>query len=370
MKILSRHFLGENTSIAYPHGNGFTHGATHFVFCRSGAAGPRLLMCNLESSATVELPAIPNASEVPADAVICFDAALNAPRLAALLGPVAWILDLERGAEWRKVYSQPPDAKVQDLPSLSPDGRRLLLGEDRPGSHSVVEIDVDSLRSRTLFSKNWHANHFHYCPHDPSWIGFAHEGPAEKIIDRCWVWHATKAPEGRVVFDQYRTSDDPSRPLCIGHERWAFHDASAYVIAYAVSPVGKRGLYEMFADARSPRLLWESNTVWHCNMDASGRIAVIDTTAPWDPVPVSGKAYEEGVARHLQADRDRTSNLSDIVVLDLQSRTHLHVAEVVRTRHPYHPHPTLSPDGTWLAYTDAQPGKKGSWLLKLGHAHA
>ncbi|RRK00576.1 hypothetical protein Ga0100230_022330 [Opitutaceae bacterium TAV3] len=135
--------------------------------------------------------------------------------------------------------------------------------------------------------------------------------PKKPSIDRCWAWHARHAPEGRCVFDQHAAAEKPALPLNAGHERWSYHDTSAYVIAYAVSPGGKRGLWEIFAapdptQTRPPRLLRESNTAWHCNMDTTGRIAVIDTSAPWDSDPATGAAYDNGVAAHLQADRDRT----------------------------------------------------------------
>jgi hypothetical protein len=369
MKILSRSFLGKNTSIAYPHGNGFTADGRSVIFCQTtdeSGRPPRLLTRDLLTSEIRDLPPIPNeSSPVGPNTTICFDVAPAAPRVVAIYRADLWSLDLRPGAAWRHVFAQPEGAKIQDLPGISPDGRRCLVGLDEASSHRVVEVDLDSGIVRTLFAKAWHANHFHYSPHDPSWIGFAHEGPAEQITDRCWAWHPTLAPEGRVIFDQFKASDNPSKPLAVGHERWTFHDVSAYVVAYAVSPSSKRGLYEIFADNRAPRLLWESNTAWHCNVNATGRFAVIDTSAAWDPVPASGRDFEQGVARHRQADRDKLSNLSDIVLFDLHTRDHIQVARSARTKHPFHPHPALSADARWLIYTDATPENRGSWLIEL-----
>src|SRR5690606_32265950 len=134
------------------------------------------------------------------------------------------------------------------------DGRKVLLREKRGHRNHALELDIASGTLRELFVKDWYANHFHYCPHDESWVGFSHEGKTELIPDRCWVWHAEHAPEGRVVFDQ--ASDAPGTRLCVGHERWCFHDVSAYAIAFAVSPAGKRGLYEVFGDGRPAQLRW------------------------------------------------------------------------------------------------------------------
>ncbi|HEU5078528.1 MAG TPA: hypothetical protein VFT72_04910 [Opitutaceae bacterium] len=369
MKILSRSFLGKSTSIAYPHGNSFTADGESVVVCRTADESgrpPQLLIRNLQTSEIRALPPIPtDAAAVQPNTTICFDVAHAAPRLVATYRADLWTLHLRRGATWRHVFAQPEGVKIQDLPAISPDGRRCLIGLDDASSHGVVEVDLESTQTRTLFVKKWHANHFHYSPHDPSWIGFAHEGPAEQITDRCWVWHPTHAPEGRVVFNQFKVSDDPAKPLAVGHERWTFHDVSAYVVAYAVSPSTKRGLYEMFADGREPRLLRETNTAWHCNVDASGRFAVIDTSAAWDAVPARGPEFENGVARHRQADREKLPNLSDIVLFDLRTGEHLCVARATRTKHPFHPHPALSADARWLVFSDATPGNTGSWLIEL-----
>lgn len=366
LKILRRHFIGDGASVTYPHCNGFLPDGRRMVYRQdTGELTSQLFVLDLETFKSTPLPAI-----VPPDpsvrAGISFDVALDTPRLAAIAHRIAWVIDLDVDhPEWRQVYASPEGAKQQDLPSISPDGLRFLTGETRADSHAAIEIDLASMTPRTLFEHAWYANHFHYCPHDPSWIGYAHEGPTDQCLDRCWAWHPEHAPQGRCVFDQFATAEDRSKPLNAGHERWCFHDRSAYVIAYAVSPGGKRGLYEIFADGRPPRLLRESNTVWHCNMDASGRIAVVDTSAAWDPTPASPSEHAAGVAAHLTADRERLSNFSDVVLLDLATGKDLHVDRVIRTRHPWHPHPALSADGRWLVYNDADPSRRGAWIVEL-----
>ncbi len=366
-KVEQRRFLGEGTYTAYPHCNSFVSGSPKLIVGRLNAipAGNRLLSVDLETFAVETLPQLPKSPDDYDLTDICFDVALKCPRIAALSSGSAWILDLSGNSDWRKVYTPPDAVKLQDLPSISPDGRRLLIGETRPDCYAAVEIDLDTQQARTLFTQTWYANHFHYCPHDPSWIGFSHEGPTATTLDRCWAWHAQLAPLGRCVFDQFSIPNGSSHPLNAGHERWSFHNTSAYVVAYAVSPGSPRGIYEIFADERPHRLLRESNTAWHCNMDATGRIAVIDTSAPWDPLPATGADYQAGVSAHLKADKERTPNISDVVLLDLVTGEDLLVARVTRTRHPWHPHPALSPNARWIIYNDADPATHGAWLVRL-----
>lgn len=365
--IEQRRFLGEGTYAAYPHCNGFVPGGEQLIVARRNAIleDSRLLRVNLNTFAVDTLPTLPSTLDDPVRADLYFDVALASPRIVVLSLRSAWVLDLDRGKTWRRIHTVPSGVKLQDLPSISPDGSRVMIGETRPDSHAAVEITVSTGRARTLFSQAWYANHFHYCPHDPSWIGFSHEGATESTLDRCWAWHEQLAPQGRCIFDQFAAATDPALPLNAGHERWTFHDASAHVVAYAVSPGGPRGLYEIFADGRPPRLLRETNTAWHCNMDATGRIVVIDTSAAWDPIPATGDEYADGVAAHLKADREKTASLSDIVLLDLATGEDLHIARVRRTRHPWHPHPALSPDAGWLIYNDADPTGDGAWLVRF-----
>jgi hypothetical protein len=153
----------------------------------------------------------------------------------------------------------------------------------------------------------------------------------------------------------------------VGHERWGFHDVSAYVPAYAVSPAGRRGLYEIFGDGRPTKLLWENDVLWHCTMDCSGRYAAVDTTGPFRERGLEEDEFRASVERHLEADRTKGSNASDVVLLDLKALRALPVATVERTRHPYHPHPALSPNARWIAWNDSSPGNRGAWVAEIGH---
>jgi len=356
MKILSRFFLGDGTSITYPHTNAFACGSRVLVYARAHRGIRRLFARDLESGETTRLP------DVPAD-TMWHDVASHAPRVAAIDGAAVWILDLENPGPWKCVYRPGPAAHLDGLCSLSHDGSRLLCMEDRDGIYRGLEIDVATGGRRELFSQNWYADHIHYCPHDQEWIGFSHAGPTEQTPDRCWVWHPEEAPRGRVAFDQ--ASEEPGKWLYVGHERWGAHDISGYVIAYAVSPAGRRGLYEIFGDGRPARLLWENDVLWHCNMDPSGRFAIVDTTGPFREEKLSEEEFRAATERHVQTDRDRGQNASDVVLIDLQTRRTLLVATVQRAAHPYHPHPAISPDRKWIIWNDASPETRGAWLAAV-----
>lgn len=363
MNISSRLFLGQDTYLTYPHCNAFADNGRTLIIGRLGAQSGEDCLLRLSLDTGKPIPLQTMGRREKGEGAVWFDVARRVPRLAAIFDSSVWLLDLNNPADWIRIYTPSKANHPQGLPSISSDGRRVLCGETRGNQQVAVEIDTDTGISRDLFTKDWLANHFHYCPYDESWIGFSHEGPTETIPDRCWVWHALRAPEGRCVFDQQ--SDVAGQRLCVGHERWSLHDASAYAIAYAVSSAPKRGLYEVFADGRPARLLLENDVLWHCHMNATGRVVALDTTAPWHDGGLSPDRFREGLKRHLETDANKGENSSDIVLTDLQTGEILPVATVVRTRHPYHPHPMLSDDSRWLLYNDATHSKRGVWLCAL-----
>lgn len=359
MKVLSRSFLGEGSYITYPHTNAFAFGGRVLIYGQMSDGIHGLYARNLATGETTRLPDIAPRS---IRGMAC-DIAMHAPKMAAIFQNGAWILDLDTPSHWRCVYQSPASSNLDSLCSLASDGSRLVCMESSDGVCRAVEFDLKRGAQRVLFSKNWHANHIQYCHYDESWVAFSHEGPAQEILDRCWVWHQENAPHGIVAFDQ--GSDEPGKPLCVGHERWGFHDVSGYVIAYAVSPAGKRGIYEIFADGRPARLLWENDVLWHCNMDPTGRFAVVDTTGPFRDEGLTEREFCESVDRHLQTDRENGQNASDVVVIDLQTRQTLHISEARRSRHPFHPHPAISPDRNWIIWNDDNREARGAWLAAV-----
>lgn len=361
MKLLSRLFLGKETYLTYPHCNAFADGGQELIYMgvQEGILG--LYSRNPALPESLHLCDVGSLSEL--GGMVWYDVARRDSKVAAIFNNGVWILDRVDPSGWVCVHQPGANVKIDGLCSLAADGGKVLCGEIQGETRRAIEIDLGTGRVLELFSKSWHANHFHYCPHDESWVAFSHEGPAEHITDRCWIWHSHHAPEGRVAFDQ--ASEDPARPLCVGHERWGFHDVSAYVPAYAVSPVDKRGLYEIFGDGRPARLLWENDVLWHCNMDQTGRFVAVDTTGPFREIGLGEEEFWTHREQHLRTDRERGQNASDVMVLDLQTRRALRVATVLRSQHPYHPHPALSPRADWIAWNDAAEPTRGAWMAAL-----
>ncbi len=373
MRIQSKHFLGLTTAITYPHCNGFLPNGRQVIICNvphGSEAKPCLTLLNCDDRTSVPLPEFPFSDDVihHENATICIDVAQDIPRVFAIYRDIAAYIDIDECGQgtWHLIRTKRNGCKLQGLPSITPDGERCLIAENRDdGLCVLVEYDITTQTERVLFSKSWYANHFHYCPHDPAWIGFSHEGATETIDDRCWAWHETLAPNGKCVFQQAINGKFPDASIFAGHERWCFHDSSALVVAYAVSTQGPRGIYEAFSDDRPSKLIWECNTAWHCNTEHSGRYIVIDTSAAWDHPPASPEEHRKGVEAHLEADRTKSENLSDVVLIDRETRSHLYIGRVSRRKHPYHPHPALSQDGKWLVYTDYSAETRGVWIVEI-----
>ncbi|MEX2606102.1 MAG: hypothetical protein WD708_02055 [Kiritimatiellia bacterium] len=359
MKELKREFLGVGSHSTYPHMNGYSEHGKGLVYRRTQADSQLLLHRDLESgNETVLLELNPEDSGGG-----CWEVALDAPRLVWVRNNRAEMLDLENPGSPTEVYRPPAGNRLDELCSLTPDGSRLLTRHNSGDRHVAVETDLETGESRELFHHSWHANHFHYCPHDPEWVGFAHEGWTEDIFDRCWVWHRVYAPRGRTVFDQ--ESREPGKKLCVGHEHWCYHDVSAYVPAYMHSPAGPRGLYEIFGNGRPPRLRWESDTIWHCTMDVTGRHVAVDTAGPFREEPYTEEQYRHYLEIFKRKDAAKEPMDADVAVLDLETGTSLWLAKAQWTRHPYHPHPAISPDARWVAWNDSLPEQKGLWLAEL-----
>lgn len=358
MRVLSRTFVGQGTFTTYPHMNAYGAGSRTLAYKRVQDDHQQLCLRDLSTGQETVLLEQHEGNRG------CWEIAWRTgDRMALLRRNTACIMQLDRPGELTDVYTSPTGAKLDALFSLTGDGSRLLLREQQDGISRAVEVDLVTGRAKTLFAYDWYANHFHYCPHDERWVAFSHEGPTELVHDRCWVWHAEHAPKGRVAFDQ--ASEKKGVPLCVGHERWCFHDVSGYVVAYAVSPAGKRGLYEIFADGRPAQLRWHSDVLWHCTTDVTGRFVAVDTTGPLRLEPFSTDEYEHHTNNWRKVDSVKQPTIVEVAVLDLQRQQILPVAKAWTAVHPYHPHPAISPDGRWVAWNDWNPDHRGVWIAEL-----
>lgn len=254
------------------------------------------------------------------------DIALKKNIMAVAACNRVWLLDMdEPSPRPRAIYVAEGNVELFELVSVKPDGSKVCFGvRDRPsGICRCLEVDVASGAVDCILQKDWFATHFHYCPHNPDWVGYCHEGLTTEIPDRVQAMHPVHMPQGECIFDQQ--SDTPGKLLCVGHERWCYHETSALAIAYPISPAGPRGLYRISPDPSEPaRVVSKSDRDWHCNISRDGKHMVIDTKGP----------------------------LCDVVYVDPQTGKRKPLVTAKARNHPWHPHPAFSPDGRWVFFND------------------
>ncbi len=360
--------LGPNTYLAYPHANIFGRDGRSFVFART--------MDNGSDDVEFVWKEGPQGRETPLPVLKCgrtpkgfcyYDVARQTDLVAAMADDTLWVF--EPGATaWRRLYDAPEGAALQHLPSVSADGSRVIFGQGRapatagevtpPGS-ACIQVDTRTGAARMLFEQSWRANHFHFCPHDESWIGFSHEEWPEwkaglpTIGDRMWAWHARHAPRGKFLFGG---AQPDGTHINTGHERWGYSDTSALTVVYRSSTFDPKGIYEVWAQDRAPQLVSALRNFLHVDASRDGKWAVADTAGPFDPeeAPIPG---DEG-------------SRSDIVLVEkatgktrLLARSHIAV-------HPYHVHPIISADNEWVLYNDSssvlEGGAPGAVMVRTG----
>lgn len=334
------------TWFTYPHSNGFLADGRSLILGSFAGEDTVLLRHDLASGRSDELVRLPG---IPGKhAARWYDISLRGDRLITVVDNRILAIDLSGDGRLREIHRTQPGHEIHELPAISGDGRRLIVGEILPvpgaqGVTTVKELEIDSGQVTTLFSHAWHCNHFHYCPADESWIGYSHEGPTDRIPDRMWAWHRTLAPRGRCVFDQ--VSDVPGIPLCIGHERWMYHRPGAVAVAYGVSPHGPRGIWEISVDGTPPRLISAGERDLHVNVNRTGTQVVIDTSGS---LACAGSGWQNNDER------------CDILLADVATgeRSWLARTDISglrfpgRMRHPFHPHPHFAPDGRTVVFND------------------
>lgn len=335
--------------LGYPHSNQFADAGASLIFGQIEAKTISLWKRHLVSGDEVRLGTFPVNAEPPAK-VIWFDVAYDANRMIAAVDHAVLLFDLQTSTGPREVYHAPAPYVLDRLVSITADGRWMIVVLHIEGMrHRALRIDLQTGEELVLADHPWFANHFHFSPADPAWVGYAHEGATETIPDRVWAWHAQQAPRGRCLFDQM--SDQPPKRLCIGHERWAFHNVSAVAVAYGVSPAGPRGLYEVFPD-RPARLISAGQRDFHCDVSRDGRWAVVDTTGPHD---APGRGWENA------------GGISDILIVDMVTGRREFLARSHQHLHPRHCHPVFSPDGSSIFYNEAEPGGMGNRIMRVAN---
>lgn len=337
-----RHFPAD-TYLTYPHCNGFLADGTA-VLGRFEEGGVSLWHANLETG-TLERLTQPRPRHQPGTAggeeCVWFDVAPEAGLLVFVAENTIWLLDLHKpGAKPDPIYQPSGGRQLYGIADIRADGSKVLAGFDGRTGGEVIEVDTATGSHRTLFTTHWWSGHYMYLPADETWVGFCHEGWQEPdlVYDRVWVWHPEHAPQGRCVFDQ--SAPEYAGNLLVGHEAWAYHDLTAFCVAYPHSPGSPRGLYQVFADGRPPVCARASDNYWHCGFSRDGNWAVVDTAGPHDGIPAG-----DGV--------------TDIVLIELGSgkETTLYRSHM-GPRH-CHPHPVFSPQSQWILCNDARVAELG-----------
>lgn len=322
---MSVRILRENAHLTYPHGSGFR--------------GERILL-SAHDPATGRDTGIIDASDghvlwgQRGDAeLVWFDCAGDL--LATASGGSVEVLDLSAASPVSRVLFEAPEGSTLDgLLSVRPDGLAVAVVETTGERRRLLEVDVASGEVTEMCAVDWWANHVVYSPFDPTWVGFAHEGPTLEIPDRMWAWHPAHGPAP--FLDQRAIADRPGSFVAVGHERWLHHDLGAIVVAYGASEAGPRGLYVAHPDGRPPKLVSAGERFWHCDVSRDGRFAVVDTKGPFD---LPGRAWP-----------DREPVVSDVVLVELSTGELTRLARTHGHNHPKHPHPVFAPDGTSVLF--------------------
>ncbi|MBD2865639.1 TolB family protein [Paenibacillus oceani] len=184
------------------------------------------------------------------------------------------------------------------------------------------------------------ANHAQVNPAYSNLLFFAHEGSAHHIPDR--IWSVDTGTGLSLNLYVQRSMPDGSLGEYVGHEVWSHDGEKLYFVNYPHSPLRTAGIYYASKDGAVSGLVSDAFPYWHVGVSPDGRWAAADT----------------------MPDRSR----SKIVLIDLATGA----AEVLcdircGDRHPGHPHPTFSPDGSKVtfAYMNDE-GDIGVGIVDLG----
>jgi hypothetical protein len=335
--------FSENLHLGYPHGNGFADGGNSLILGHLDQDAASIWKFDLVAGTKQRL-----SRSFTKD--LEFDVAFDANFLVAIAGNTVWRMGLDRFDDIVPIFHAPEGGSLHPLPSITRQGDRMVCGLYFPNRYICLGIDPKTGENTLYFEKPWFANHFHFCPYDEEWIGFAHEGKAEEISDRVWGWHSSSAPEGRCLFDQKTSSVE--QKLFVGHERWTFHDRSVLIVGYGVSPGTPRGIYEAFADGRDAVLISEGNRDFHLNVSQDGRWIVVDTTGPHD---LPGRGWENA------------DWISDILLIERSTGKRTFLARSRINTHPSHAHPVFSPDGRWIYFNETDSSRKSNRINRVAH---
>lgn len=326
--------------IAYPHSRGFlTDGAgTRVLLGQKRGDRLQIVSQNLEGSGPRVLFQCPVTDGYRGhlwwDAQ---EAGSQGARLLVTAGNALHLIPVGQPDKGCVVFRPPAGWSLYEIPSIHPtEAKALVLLQKGAQAGRILELDLISGHEILLAELPFYTGHAHYAPHNPEIIGFCHEGPTETVSDRVWYMPKSSPTKAAAIWDQKVPNE--GKPLCLGHEVWLAHEAACAVVAYGVSPVGPRGLYQL-SPHHGPLLISGGDRDWHVGSRSDGSLWVCDTTGPHD---APGTGWENA------------GHTSDILLVDpVSGQRHF----FARTRfspqgHPGHPHPRFSPDGLWVWWNE------------------
>lgn len=241
------------------------------------------------------------------------------------------------------VYSEPDGHELQEIPTLTDDGRYLLffygtqinywpnracLLDLKKGTCKVV-LDADWVNMHFGGTKNPFPGHFIISPQNHQIIHFLHAGP-DNVDDRIWMfdlatqkfwqpYHQKHLPDGRFAES-------------LTHFIWSGDGEKLYFtrVAEAESELKNGICYILpFQEKHDAVYIDDGYRYIHAVPDSEDRFFIADT--------------HESVADGWQ---------SEIVLIDMKLKYRKKLFCVAITKnHPGHPHPQFSSDGTEILFT-------------------
>ncbi|MDR1280812.1 MAG: hypothetical protein LBK99_08315 [Opitutaceae bacterium] len=321
------------TYFTYPHSNGFWRSdknwdANTFVVGRESEGSNTLSLMEFDPATGHHRPL---AASENTNSFYCITDAGLAIASTKRSNNALVLLDLTGRQPNRILTTAPAGTQISHGADILPDGSKaaFALWKWKPKEFKLQEIDIATGAVSTRMTVDWTINHVHYHPFDPSWISLCNEvGGAPKgqrPLDRIWAWHPTLAPQGKRMFDPH---DDQGRPILITHERALYHKPGVIGDVVSPSPGQPRGLWEVNYDG-TRRVIAEGKGFQHCNISRDGRWAVADVVNQ----------------------QDRTTMETCLIDFRTGKKEVLYAGRA--TKHPWHAHPHISPDGKYVILNDS-----------------
>lgn len=252
---------------------------------------------------------------------------------------------------------------LSEVESLHTDGhdRKLAVQVKETGSDRDIAISESGGSTRRcrrlaildISSGEWDLNNTHEFPDgtpqmthimmNPEYenlLFFCHEGTTALIPDRLWTLDSDSG-EQKNVFAQNNdkcTRENVLTRETSGHEVWTDDGESIVFVKYASETnLGMNGIVRIDKYGEKREYINDDYRYWHCYPSADNRFIVADTE-------LSGKYSGTNI--------DMRFGKTEIVLIDaVTSKSILLAMPNVGEKHPYQPHPCISPNGRLVSFS-------------------